>query len=148
MTTDFSIQETRTASSYSQKWHGSKVGLDSAKTATLDLSPEKGMVGAGVLKDGVIPSGVAVGQITGTSPVLYGLFDPEATDGRQVHAGFVLADLDVTLADRKTVQASGKSPFALLDRGDIKPQHLPVEAQRTQLSYETVTRGQFNYLTA
>lgn len=148
MTSDFGITETRTAGSWSQKWHGSKVGLDSAKTGTLDLSPAKGLVGTDVLKDGIIPSGVAVGPITGTSPVRYGLYDPAATDGRNVHAGFVYADVDVTLADRKTVQASGKAPFALLDRGDIKAKFLPVVAQRTQLSYTTVTSGQFNYLTA
>jgi hypothetical protein len=148
MTSDFGITETRTAGSFSQKWHGSKFALDTAKTATLDLSAGKGLVADTVLKDGIIPSGVAVGRITGTTPARYGLFDPDATDGRAVLAGFVYADVDVTLADRKTVQASGKSPFALMDRGDIKPQFLPVVAQRTQLTYETATSGQFNYLTA
>jgi hypothetical protein len=145
---DFGITETRSASSYSQKWHGSKFALDTAKTGTLDLSAGKGLVADTVLKDGVIPNGVAVGPITGTSPQRYGLFDPAATDGRSVLAGFVLADVDVTLADNKTVQASGKAPFALLDRGDIKARFLPVVAQRTQLTYETATRGQFNFLTA
>lgn len=148
MTSDFGITETKSASSYSQKWHGSKFALDTAKTGTLDLSPAKGLVGETVLKDGVIPNGVAVGRITGTSPARYGLFDPSASDGREKHAGFVYADVDVTLADRKTVQASGKAPFALLDRGDIKARFLPVVAQRTQLTDETATSGQFNYLTA
>lgn len=148
MTSDFGITETRSASSYSQKWHGSKFALDTAKTGTLDLSPAKGLVSDAVLKDGTIPNGVAVGIIEGTKPVRYGLFDPAATDGRSELAGYIYADVDVTLADRKTVQASGKAPFALLDRGDIKPQFLPVVAQRSQLTHETPTRGQFNYLTA
>ena len=74
---------------------------------------------------------------------------PDAAAARgPVEVCFVYADVDVTLADRKTIQASGKAPFALLDRGDIKARFLPVVAQRTQLTYETVTRGQFNYLTA
>jgi hypothetical protein len=146
MTSDFAITETRSASSWSQKWLGSHRGTDLAKSATLDLTAAKGV--PAILKDGSVPSGLAVGLIDGTKPARYGVFDPTATDGRQVLAGFVYADVDVTLADRKTVQASGKSPFALMDQGDIKPQFLPVEAQRTQLTYLTVSRGQFNFLTA
>lgn len=144
MTNDFAQTETKSASAWDQRWMASNRGLALGKTHTLDLTADKGI--PAVIKDGEVKAGTAVGLIDNTSPERYGLFDPTATDGRQVHAGFVLANIDVTNADNVTIQKSLKAPFSLLDQGDIKRNFLPVEAQRSQLTYLTVSRGQFIYV--
>lgn len=140
MTNDFSIKSREYATGYDQRWQASSHGLDTAKTGTLDLA--SGF--SGVRVNGVIRGGTAVAEITaaGAKKGEYALFDATATDGRQVLAGFVLEDINVSNEDG-SLQASGKAPFALLQRGTINRSKLPVVAQRTSITWETPKRGSF-----
>lgn len=141
MTNDFGITETTTATEFDQRWMASNSGLSTGFSKTLDLSAAKGIAGV-LTKNGDVRSGVAVGRITGTEH--YGLFDGAATDGRQVLAGFVAADINVVDA-KGAVQASGKAPFSLLTRVDVKTKFLPVVAQRT-ITAATANTGQFVFV--
>jgi len=151
MSNDFEITGTDTASSWDQRWMASNEGLALGKTGTLDLN-SAGIAGklneGGVINpNGIIPAGVALSYNETTDR--YELFDSTGagdTAYRAVLAGFLLADIDVTLADNITVQKSKKAPISVLDRGDIKREFLPVVAQRTTLTYLTVSRGQFVFV--
>jgi hypothetical protein len=142
MSNDFAIEVTSETEGSDYRWARSNHGLDAGVTGTLDLANAKGILGT--KSDlGKVPSGVGVGVITTTGR--YGLFDPAATDGRQVLAGFIVQDVNVQNA-KGAVQASGKAPFALLTHGIINRKFLPVEAQRTSITYLTESTGQFVYV--
>lgn len=142
MSTDFAIEVTNETAGTDYRWLRSNHGADAGVTGTLDLAAAKAVVAVRSTL-GTIPSGVAVGQITTTGR--YGLFDATATDGREVLAGFVLTDTNVVDA-KGAVQKSAKSPFALLTHGTISRKFLPVEAQRTGITYLTPSTGQFVYV--
>lgn len=140
---DFAIEVTNVTGGTDNRWMRSNHALDTGLTGTLDLSAGKAVVDKRDADTGVLPSGIAVGQITATG--LYGLYDPAANDGREVLAGFVLADVKI-VDSRWNVLKSGKAPFALLAHGTISRKYLPVAAQRTSITYLTASTGQFIYV--
>jgi hypothetical protein len=140
---DFAIEVTNVTGGTDNRWLRSSHALDTGLTGTLDLAAAAAVVDKRNADTGILPSGIAVGQITATG--LYGLFDPTADDGREVLAGFVLADVKV-IDSRFNVLKSGKVPFALLAHGTISRKFLPVEAQRTSITYLTASTGQFVYV--
>ena len=140
MTSDFAITSTSYASSFDERWRASSHGADAGETGTLELATLTAFKKA----DGTLPSGIAVGEITAT-PGHYGLFDTAATDGRQILAGFINADVSITNA-AGTVQPSGLAPFSLFNHGSIKRSVLPVVAQRTAITYTVASRGQFVFV--
>lgn len=135
MASDFAIQSTESATSFDQRWLGSSHGLSNAETGTLDLTT----LAASRDANGVLVSGIAVGEITASGE--FGLFDAAAIDGREVLAGFILADVDI-VDQSGGVQASNKAPFARLVHGIIRTEFLPIVAQRT-ITRTTATSGSF-----
>lgn len=131
---DFSIETTSSGGS-DLRWLASSHGTDTAQPGTLDLD----LVYAAPNVYGIIPSGIAVGKVTATGR--YGLFDEAATDGREVLAGFVLADVN-TFTSLKQTFPSKKAAFALLQHGLINTARLPFVAHRT-IDSDTVTTGSF-----
>ncbi|MHA7956299.1 head decoration protein [Streptomyces sp. L500] len=101
-------------------WLASRHGTDSTETITLDLTtftkgihyaePEPGQ------PHGFVRSGVPVGRITASG--LYGLYDPEAKDGRQVLAGLVYAEALYTPGAKNI-------PAALFWHGSVKADRIP-----------------------
>jgi hypothetical protein len=89
-----------------------------------------------------IVSGIGVGKITATG--LYGPYNSSATDGTEVLAGYVYAPVKYKNS-LGAVFATNKVTFALLKSGTIKRSILPVVAQRTAITPETVSSGQFIY---
>lgn len=88
------------------RWLGSREGLDTARTVTLDA----GAFPAGTFPDGVVKSGTPLAA----SGDLYVPFTDDAT---QDLAGFLTVDKNVT---------HGDTVAALLDRGRIRTAFLPV----------------------
>lgn len=140
---DFAIEVTNVTGGTDNRWIRSNHALDTGLTGTLDLAAAKGIVDKRDADTGILPSGIAVGQITASG--LYGLFDAAANDGREILAGFVLADVKV-VDSRWNVLKSGKVPFSLLAHGTISRKYLPVVAQRTAITYLTASTGQFVYV--
>lgn len=134
---DFSIESTATGGA-DLTWLASSHGQDTAQPGTLDLAS----LATAINTFGVVPSGVAVGKITATGR--YGLFTVGATDGTELLAGYILADVNARNASNVALP-SGKAAFALLKQGSIKRSRLPITAQRTAISHLTVSTGQFVY---
>jgi hypothetical protein len=139
---DFAIEVTNVTGGTDFRWLRSSHGVDSAVTGTYDLATGKGIAPLRDADTGVVPSGVLVGQITATG--LYGVWDKDATDGRQVLAGVALADVNV-INNRFVVLPSGKAPFAVLKHGILSRKFLPVEAQRT-VDESVATTAQFVFV--
>jgi hypothetical protein len=132
---DFAIEVTNETGGTDYRWARSNHGLDAGITGTLELATVASLRNT----EGFIPSGIALGQKTEGGN--YGLFDLAATDGREVLAGFLLADVKITNS-KFVVQPSGKAPIAVLKHGTIARKYLPVEAQRT-ITALTPSTGQF-----
>lgn len=107
---DFQLK-TQTYGQDDQTWLGSVHGTDAARTGTLNIAT---LTPATHYPNGHLPSGLPVGKITATG--LYGLFDKDATDGRQVLVGHTL-----------TAQKVGTSNVVvpILDHGRIIEANLP-----------------------
>ena len=84
--------ESTTGTDY--RWMRDKLGIDNAFPVTLSLS---------LFTEGthyetgrrVLPSGTPLGRLTNeANGILYGPFDPAATDGRQVLEGFLSTDIE------------------------------------------------------
>lgn len=81
----------------------------------------------------------------GTTPaVAVTTTTPGASDGTGLLAGFILDDVKAWNS-QNNVYASGKAAFALLPQGAIKRSRLPIVAQRTAITYQTPSTGQFVY---
>lgn len=134
--TDFSVTSGVTGENQDTRWRASSHGEDTARPGQLD--PTKFTSGThynlGGRTDNVVPSGVALGQITATK--LYGPYDSTATDGREKLAGFLNDNAGVSLG--KT-PASSKPTCAVLKHGIVKPSLLPIAAQRTAVLTATAT---------
>jgi hypothetical protein len=132
---DFAIEVTNETGGTDYRWLRSNHGADAGISGTLALATVADLRNA----EGYIPSGILVGQITASG--LYGLFDVNASDGREVLAGAILADVKITNS-KFVVQSSGKAPISVLKHGTIARKYLPVEAQRTVTAL-TPSTGQF-----
>lgn len=101
-------------------WLASRHGTDSTETITLDLTTLSKNVHyvepTASQPHGYVRSGVPVGRITDSG--LYGLYDPEATDGRQVLAGLVYAEAPFTPGVTKV-------PAALFWHGTVNTAKIP-----------------------
>lgn len=122
------------------RWLGGSHGIDEGHTGTLSLTADILALKNAV---GVLPSGIALGRLT-DEPRLYGLFDEDATDGREKLAGYLLSDTPA-VRDNGGVITAAKVGISVLKHGTIRPRFLPVEAHRA-INDETVTSGQFIYV--
>lgn len=129
--TDFSVTSRATGESQDTRWRASSHGEDTARPGQFDSSTltDGTHYNIGGKTDNVIPSGLAVGQITASK--LYGPYDSTATDGREVLAGYVNDNAGVPLA--------AKATFAVLKHGIVKPSLLPVAAQRAAVLTATAS---------
>lgn len=97
-----------------QTWLGSAHGTDAARSVTLDVDT---FVSGTHYPNGYLPSGIPLGKITADGT--YGLYDPEADDGRAVLAGFLFTT--------QAVNAGAESIVApMLDHGKVILANLPV----------------------
>ncbi|MCL2470656.1 MAG: head decoration protein [Propionibacteriaceae bacterium] len=116
------------------RWLRSRHALDNTVSVTLPVS--RLTAGIHYNAQGIIPSGLPLGKITGTDE--WGPYDPAATDGRAVLAGFLL--------DPEQLQAdfSGMTTqivhAAMLVLGVVEPRFVPTEPV---LTTKTPTTGQF-----
>ncbi|REE61411.1 hypothetical protein BX257_3989 [Streptomyces sp. 3212.3] len=105
-----------------RSWLASLHGTDQTDSITLDLSTFVAGTHYVASTDTSVPfsrflSGIPVGKITASG--LYGLYATGASDGRQVLAGFVFAEVLFN-------PAQSKVPAALLWHGSVKTAKLPV----------------------
>jgi Bacteriophage lambda head decoration protein D len=97
-------------------WLGSKHGVDSTDTITLNTTMFNTTFGT----QGFIPSGVALGLITaaGATQGTYGPYDNTATDGRQTMAGHLMTT--------KSIKGAGaRLGAAILNHGKVRLSKLP-----------------------
>lgn len=134
--TDFSVQTAVTGAPVDTRWRAGKHGQDSARPGQIDATKFTSGThyNIGGRTDNVIPSGVALGQITATK--LYGPYDAAASDGREKLAGY--------LNDDQGVVVSAKATIAVLVHGIIKPSLLPIAAQRAAVLTATSTGSFIN----
>lgn len=102
--TTLGIREENLYGGSDDRWLGSREGLATAQTVTLD---------AASLGGGVVKSGTPLAKV-GDFAVAY---NSAGTDGSQNLAGFLATDQDVT---------NGNAVAPLLDRGRIRTAYLPV----------------------
>jgi len=136
MSADLSITTTTTGGG-DYRWLRSKHGRDNAIPCTIQRSLLT--AGAHYDKNGVIPSGLALGKITGQN--LYGPMDKNATDGRAVLAGFLLEPVQLQY-DFSGV-TSQKVHGALLVHGIVDPAFVP---SGPTLNNKTKTTGLFVFV--
>ncbi|MDY0829128.1 hypothetical protein SK224_08315 [Microbacterium sp. BG28] len=139
---DFQTTTTKVGRKQDTRWRASQHANDVARPGQLNptlftAGTHYNLNGA---TDNVIPSGVAVGQVTATK--LYGPYDATATDGRQTLAGFINDNQGVELG---ATPATAKPTFALLVHALIKASVLPIAAQRTAVKTATAS-GSFIYV--
>lgn len=135
--TDFSVTSRATGENQDTRWRASSHGEDAARPGQLDASTltDGTHYNIGAKTDGVVPSGLALGQITASKK--YGPYDADATDGREKLAGY--------LNDNAGVPLSANATIAVLKHGIIKASLLPVAAQRAAVLTATAT-GSFTYV--
>lgn len=143
MSNDFELTEVRGSDAFDMRWMASEHGLSTGQSGTLDLTDP---LVQGIVEKfkGNVPSGTVLGYNETTKRHV--IFDASSADDfRKVIAGVLYADVDVTGADRKTLQKSMKAPISVVNRVDIKRQYLPIEAQRT-ITYLTTSRAQLVFV--
>jgi len=135
--TDFSVTKAVVGVPVDTRWRAGKHGQDAARPGQLDASKftDGTHYNIGTRDDNIIPSGVAVGQITASGK--YGPYDSTAEDGRETLAGFINDDGGVTVSTNAT--------FALLVHGIVKASMLPISGQRTAVKTADTT-GSFIYV--
>ncbi|WP_328403935.1 head decoration protein [Streptomyces sp. NBC_00390] len=121
------------------EWLGGRHGTDDTDTITLDIAKFTTGIHYTPSTDSRQPyslfkSGVPVGKITASG--LYGPFDKAATDGRQVLAGFVMAE--TLFAPTAT-----KIPAALLWHGIVRVAKVPGGFNPADV---TTTNAQIRYV--
>lgn len=105
-------------------WLASADGLEYAQSATLHAAS---LNAAGNHKlENWLKSGTPLGIVTaeGATKGQFGLYDPAATDGRQIHEGFLVAEIQ--LSDPVNGQANEPLTGAVIRRGQITVNRLPV----------------------
>lgn len=118
--------------SENRAWLGSQHGTESNRTITLDVST---FTAATHYPEGFIPSGVVLGQITGSG--LFGPFDPNALDGRDTAAGH--------LFNSTPVKAGATNIGApLFDHGAVVESKLPA-ASGLDATAKADLAGQIRY---
>lgn len=98
-----------------QTWLGSAHGTDAARTITIDVDT---FTEATHFPNGYLPSGTPLGRITADGT--YGLYDPNADDGRNVLEGFLFTTQRINAADALVVAP-------MLDHGKVILANLPFE---------------------
>jgi hypothetical protein len=131
---DFSVKTTVTPGQGDYRWLRSRHAADNTVSATL----VRALLTAGTHYDtnGIIPSGLALGKLTGKAE--YGPYDPTATDGRQYLAGFLL-DPEQLQADFGGI-TTVVTPVAMFVEGIVDPVYLP---GTPVLNTKTPTTGRF-----
>lgn len=129
--TDFSVTSRATGENQDTRWRASSHGENTARPGQLDASTLTNGThfNIGGKTDNVVPSGLALGQITASKK--YGPYDATATDGREVLAGY--------LNDNAGVPLSANATIAVLKHGIVKPSLLPVAAQRAAVVTATAS---------
>lgn len=107
---DLRFQSETFAPAEDQEWLGSAHGTEATETVTLDASAF-----IGTFTDGIIPSGVVIGRITGTD--LFGPVAGGGTDGAEGHL--------FTTQDTKGGEVD--TPAAMLTHGKVKVDNLPAD---------------------
>ncbi|WP_159794467.1 head decoration protein [Puerhibacterium puerhi] len=133
---DFSIKTSATGGG-DYRWLRSKHGRDNAIPAAIDVK----LLQAGTHYDanGVVPSGLPLGKVTGQAT--YGPYDPDASDGRQHLAGFLLEPQQLEADFSGVTTQVLNAP--LLVHGIVDPAHVPT---RPDLSTATKTTGVFVFV--
>lgn len=133
---DLSIKTTTTPGSGDYRWLRSRHAVGN----TVSVALQRSLLTAGTHYDanGVIPSGLPLGKVTGQNA--YGPYDSAATDGRQYLAGFLL-DPEQLQADFGGVTTE-VSQVALVVQGVIDPAYVPTAPT---LNTQTPTTGQFAF---
>lgn len=110
-------------------WLASREGVENTQSATLH-APSLSAAGTHKLENW-LKSGTPLGIITavGATKGQFGLYDPAATDGRQKHAGFLIAEIQ--LSDPVTGQANSPLSGAVLRKGQVIVNRLPVAFDAT-----------------
>jgi hypothetical protein len=110
-------------------WLASREGVENTQSATLDGDSLRA---AGTHKlENWVKSGTPLGIITaaGAKQGRFGLYDPAATDGRQKHVGFLIAEIQ--LSDPVTGQNNEPLSGAVLRKGQVIVNRLPVAFDAT-----------------
>lgn len=137
---DFSVKTTGTSGSGDHRWCRTKDPSD----WTIPVTIARTLLTAGTHYDqnGVVPSGLALGKATsGPSAGLWGPWDPAASDGRQVLAGFLLDPKQLS-ADFTGVTTTNFGAEMLVT-GLIETAYLP---GTPTLDLNTATTGQFVFI--
>jgi Bacteriophage lambda head decoration protein D len=100
-----------------QDWLKTRKGFDTCRSITLDMST---FTYADHAPNGFIPSGTVLGKITATG--LYGPYDPDGGDGREVAEFLLFEDTIMESGQTKDVSAAG------LWEGVVSEAKLPVPA--------------------
>lgn len=101
-------------------WLASADGIEYAQSATLDATSLS--VAGGHHLENWLKSGTPLGIITASGK--FGLYDPAASDGRQNHVGFLVAEIQ--LVDPTNGIANSPLTGAVIRRGQIIVNRLPV----------------------
>lgn len=131
---DLSITTKVASPNSDYRWLRSRHGRDNAVTATIDVS--KLVSGTDYDSNGVVPSGLALGKVTGADS--YGPYDPAATDGRQYLAGFLLEPQQLQASFTTLTTTNLIAP--MLVHGIIDPAFVP---NTPTLDTSIPTTGQF-----
>ena len=107
---------TETYGAEDQRWIGSAHGTTATRPITLDSAL---FDSDDHKRHGWYPSGLPVGRVNGSG--LYGPYDPDADDGTEVLAGFLLTSVPGPKQDGNPVGA------ALFEHGKVNTAALPVE---------------------
>ena len=112
-TTNFNIRD--------HTWLASAEALEYSQSATLDATS---LNATGTHKEqNWVKGGTPLGIVSATGQ--FGLYDPDATDGRENHVGFLVDSIQV--ADPVTGQANVPLTGAVLRRGQVLVNRLPVD---------------------
>jgi hypothetical protein len=109
-------QRTESFTNENLSWLGSAHGTEMGESITLDAD-----LFLDTFEDGVVPSGVTLGLITETG--LYGPYDADADDGREVMVGHLFTTTDL----KGTTEADARDTVAaLLRHCQVVEANLPV----------------------
>lgn len=107
-----------------KKWLRTRKGWDTTQTIMLDMSTFTGPVfadGAGAIEGRVMHSGVPLGRITAGGA--YGPYDNDASDGREVFAGYLFNAVEL---DNDTPASATDLGATLLWEGEVIQDRTPV----------------------
>lgn len=125
----FTPQRSTNSDVVNYTWLASADGLEYAQSATLHVAS---LTAAGTHKlENWLKSGTPLGIVTaaGATQGQFGLYDPAATDGREDHVGFLVAEIQ--LVDPVNDVANVPLTGAVIRRGQIIVNRLPVTFDTT-----------------